>query len=211
LNTYAEYVSLSTRHVYPIRMAKTKLTLSVDKDVLAAARKSRINVSALTEMVLSAVSEIPGAMSPQEELGRYGPFFESLRPILAAYRSSVSVGLFVAADDEVPAKRLTEDLRLYPDGGLAWDPELPLLEEELPRVEFLTPFTILRNLIEEIRTTKAKLGVQDESLHVAQDFVEVLSRHELRKLGRPPAQRVGRRQLASGRERRTRSGRRRHV
>ena len=71
---------------------KQKLTLSISKDVIDKARVEGINISAITEKVLTAITFSPEKNTKDDLIEAYDNFFEALKPFLKKYGTSIRVG-----------------------------------------------------------------------------------------------------------------------
>ncbi len=70
---------------------KSKLTLSLNKDVIQRAKAAGINISEITEKMLTAVTLTPVGNSYDDVIEAYMAFFESIKSILRKYNAEVTV------------------------------------------------------------------------------------------------------------------------
>ena len=71
---------------------KQKLTLAIDKSVIQKAKSEGINISNLTEEILSAVTSNISEHDQNSLVKMYESFFNALKPYLKKYGISVKVG-----------------------------------------------------------------------------------------------------------------------
>ena len=71
---------------------KQKLTLSISKDVINNAKKEGINISAITEQVLKAITFSSGKNTRDDLIEAYENFFEAVKPWLKKFGTSINVG-----------------------------------------------------------------------------------------------------------------------
>ena len=72
---------------------KQKLTIGLSKEVIDRAKAARINISAVTEQVLRALTYEPAGYSNDDVADAYDRLFNSMLPVLDKYGTSVTVGL----------------------------------------------------------------------------------------------------------------------
>jgi hypothetical protein len=70
---------------------KTKLTLSLNKDVIQRAKVAGINISEITEKLLNAVTLTPSGNSYDDVEEAYMAFYESVKNILRKYNAEITV------------------------------------------------------------------------------------------------------------------------
>jgi hypothetical protein len=70
---------------------KTKLTLSLNKDVIQRAKAAGINISEITEKLLTAVTLTPYGNSYDDVIDVYGAFLDSIKVVLWTYGTEVKV------------------------------------------------------------------------------------------------------------------------
>lgn len=71
---------------------KQKLTLAINKDVIEKAKSEGINISKLTEEILTAVTSDVLDYDQGNLVGMYENFFDALKPYLKKYGTSIDVG-----------------------------------------------------------------------------------------------------------------------
>jgi post-segregation antitoxin (ccd killing protein) len=70
---------------------KSKLTLSLNKDVIKRAKAAGINISEITEKLLTAVTLTPSGNTWDDVVEAYMALFESIKKILGKYNAHVTV------------------------------------------------------------------------------------------------------------------------
>src|SRR5215207_5361644 len=70
---------------------KSKLTLSLNKDVIQRAKAAGINISEITEKLLTAVTLTPSGNSYYDVVEAYMAFYESIKSVLGKYGAQVTV------------------------------------------------------------------------------------------------------------------------
>ena len=80
---------------------KQKLTLTVDRDVIEKAKAEGINISAITEQLLRAVTYQPNDGNTIDDVHKaYSALFSEVQTILKQYCTSIMVGDGYDADEE---------------------------------------------------------------------------------------------------------------
>jgi len=75
------------------REDKTKITLSINKQVIDQTREAGIkNISAITESILKALTFSNDKNTKEDVLSAYQGFFKAVQPFLGKYGSSLKVG-----------------------------------------------------------------------------------------------------------------------
>jgi hypothetical protein len=70
---------------------KSKLTLSLNKDVIQRAKAAGINISEITEKLLTTITLKPYGNTYEDVTKAYGGFIQSIRGILGKYHTEVIV------------------------------------------------------------------------------------------------------------------------
>lgn len=71
---------------------KQKLTLSISREIIDKAKAEGINISAITEQILTAITFSPEKNTRDDVEETYTKFFEALKPFLRQYSTSIEVG-----------------------------------------------------------------------------------------------------------------------
>lgn len=102
---------------------KVKLTLSVDKEVVEAAKKLGLNLSDVTENILRGFSFSPGRTDKDELLEKYRNLFDTMKPLLREFGVSVPVGEDYAfyKDEKGHSEPFGFEIRLLSNGVLFID------------------------------------------------------------------------------------------
>jgi hypothetical protein len=77
-----------------MKAERTKLTLSLNKDVIQRAKVAGINISEITEKLLTVVTLTPSGSSYDDVVEAYMAFYEVIKDILRKYGASVTVFIF---------------------------------------------------------------------------------------------------------------------
>ena len=104
-------------------MPKEKLTLSVDKEVVEKAKELGINISELTEKVLSGFTFEPTEVEESQVRAKYMELFETMKPVLQKFKVHVKVAEMIEFDERTHTATTYWSADLYPDGGL-WSSDL---------------------------------------------------------------------------------------
>jgi hypothetical protein len=75
------------------RELKQKITLGLDRIVIEKAKAEGINISAITEELLKAITYEPIGNTKEDVIKAYEALFETAKPILEKYRATVDVGI----------------------------------------------------------------------------------------------------------------------
>jgi len=130
---------------------KQKLTLGISKAVINKAKSAGINISEITEQLLTAMTFSPKGNTRDDVVAAYKVFFDAIQVLLAKYGAEVQVGRYLheGIDEEVVVYLGRKTL--YKE---SFDSGLPI-REEISNVEdvldFLSnPKEILENLIKQL-------------------------------------------------------------
>ena len=133
---------------------KVKLTLSVDKEVVQAAKKLGLNLSDITENILRGFSFSPRRTDKGELLEKYRNLFATMKPLLHEFGISVAVGEdYVFYEDEKGhSEPIDFEIRLLSNGVLFID-ELDHMVNDVSEIDINAlhnPKRILEDLILEL-------------------------------------------------------------
>jgi hypothetical protein len=166
---------------------KQKLTLSVDREVVDKAKNLGINISEITEKVLTGYTS---AEKPDGSLHEaYKKLFDSILPLLKEFECDVQIATsWDYFNDGTPVP--IGEVHLTSDGSFLVE-DFPSSQQyysyDIKKInadEFLSPKKILSNLVNELaRSQETRKAKMDEIL-MAKRIVEAMSKTLLRK---PPA------------------------
>lgn len=162
----------------PVNEQKQKLTLGISKDVIEKAKAENINISAITEQLLKAITYDPKGNTREDVAKAYEVFFQAIRKILHRYSANVEVGEHAIIDSSGSLERFVPIMlnrdELYVD-----------LEGEYPRVSisdqveyFYSPKQILENLIPALVKAAQRNKERLKEFEMAQKFLQVLPDNE---------------------------------
>lgn len=134
---------------------KQKLTLGISKAVIDKAKSAGINISEITEQLLTAMTFSPKGNTRDDVVAAYKVFFDAIQVLLAKYGAEVQVGRIILDD---PHSGIDEEWdvhlgrkTLYKesfDRGIPIYKEVSNVEDVL---DFLSsPKEILENLIKQL-------------------------------------------------------------
>ena len=170
-------------------MPKTKLTLSVDKDVVQKVKELGINISQLTEKTLSGIAVSEGEVSEDQLKKGYEGVFEVLRPILARQEQALDrheTWVEVGAVDEYTRDTHSriEVSRLYLSSAGVHAPELMGGDEILPRIgepggprleDLHPPMKIVSNFLDVLMKAREKKRERVKDLRLAKAIIQRLA------------------------------------
>ena len=165
-------------------MVKEKLTLSVDKEVVEKAKKLGINISDITEKVLTGYTS---AEKPEGNMhDAYTQLFDSILPLLKEFDCRVKIAeSWFDIDEE---QRVPEDETYLTPYGTFFikafaQPEDYYITDikKIPPGEFLTPEKILSNLVNELATCQEKRKEKMDEILMAKRIIDAMSETLLRK------------------------------
>jgi Post-segregation antitoxin CcdA len=78
---------------------KTKLTLSLNKDVIQRAKAAGVNISEITEKLLNLVTLTPAGSSYDDVVEAYLAFYDVIKSILQKYAAEVVVFDYIEKDN----------------------------------------------------------------------------------------------------------------
>lgn len=164
---------------------KQKLTIGLSKEVIDRAKAARINISAVTEQVLRALTYEPAGYSNDDVADAYDKLFKSMLPVLDKYGAfDVMVGQHTNYSDmagEFPIILDGQSTVAHPE-LLIWSPDFLEVEASISITEALPylydPLTILEDLMESLiraaEVNKNKL----QTFKFASRFLKMLSEDE---------------------------------
>ena len=162
---------------------KQKLTLALNKDVIQRAKDAGINISAITEQLLSALTFEPVGNTKSDLVTVYEKFFTSIQTVLDKYNATVRVGkgysYFTTSDKKVE----TEVYDIYLDNKILyiWADyfEEPVLIEVKNEIEnMFSPTEILENLVNSVISGAERNTDTIQEMKFALRFLKTLSNHE---------------------------------
>lgn len=168
---------------------KQKLTLSVDSEIVEKARKLDINISDITEKVLSAFTSSLKNVNKEELYKRYQALFNMMLPLLKKFRVNTRIGNIqiedaggidpnFPEDENIP---MIFDIYLEPHGGFTSDgPEIKNIEDISPE-DFDTPQDIVDNFISSIQEGVDYGKEQFKEIEMAQTIIDALTKPTLWK------------------------------
>ena len=172
-------------------MPKEKLTLSVDKEVVQKAKNLGINISEITEKVLTGYT---AAEKPNDDLyGSYNQLFDSITPLLKEFDCSAKVAegidTMTYKDDKGKTSSYEYEVNIYlcSDGSFYAD-AVDVSFDEIKSIKqkfFLSPEKILSNLVEALANSKKKREEQIKEIQMAKRIIDAMSESLLKK---PPTQ-----------------------
>lgn len=168
-------------------MPKEKLTLSVDKEVVDKAKKLGINISDITEKVLTGYT---AAEKPNNDLYKaYTQLFDSIIPLLKEFDCSVKIaeGIDTVHSTDGEGKKSDYDMEfnfyICSDGSLYNEEFDSTLEgiEQIPRPFFFSPERILANVVAALANSKEKREEQIKEIQMAKRIIDAMSESLLKK------------------------------
>jgi hypothetical protein len=161
-------------------MPKEKLTLTVDKEVVEKAKKLNLNISEITELALKGFTFSPKEADQEALYKSYQNLFDSIRPLLKKFGTSVKVADDWEIDPQTGIQYGDVETTLNSDGSF-W---LWVLEEvhedfkditKIPIGNFLSPKDILSDLIDSLAKAVERDKERLKELELAKRFVDAIS------------------------------------
>jgi len=157
-------------------MEKTKLTLSVDREVVEKAKKIGINISKITEEVLKGFSfEVNSSLETNALLEKYKELFKVMLPLLKKFNTEVKIGSWI---EYTPEPNYIEDIYLTSDGKIgppdSSDVSIDKLNAEHVK-DFDEPKKILMNFIDVLVRTNEKQKENLRELEISKRIIEVFT------------------------------------
>lgn len=169
-------------------LPKEKLTLSVDKEVVDKAKKLGINISDITEKVLTGYT---AAEKPKGNLySAYSELFEAILPLLKEFDCSVKIGegiehMTFTSVDTKETEEIDQPINVFlcSDGSFYVDPIDVTFNgiEQIAQHDFYPPGRILTNLVTALANTKEKREEQVKEILMAKRIIEAMSESLLKK------------------------------
>jgi hypothetical protein len=166
-------------------MPKEKLTLSVDKEVVEKAKRLGINISDITEKVLTGYTS---AEKPEGNIhDAYKQLFDSILLLLKEFdcRVKIAESWFDLGEE---AGRVAEDETYLTPYGTFFIKDFTQSEnyyisdiKRIPAEEFLTPEKILSNLVNEMAKGQEKRKEKMDEILMAKRIVDAMSETLLNK------------------------------
>jgi hypothetical protein len=159
---------------------KQKLTLGISKDVIEKAKLTGINISAITEQVLKAITFEPSGTTKEDITRAYEALFQTALPVIRKYGAEVRVGREpVLIDDAGEISFLFIKLDPSNEFSMLWKESgedsfvATSVEKEL---DYLDPPTkILENLILALTSAAEENKETLKELEIAMRFVRALA------------------------------------
>lgn len=163
---------------------KQKLTLSVDKEIVEKAKKLGINISEITEKVLTGYTS---AEKPDGSIHEaYKQLFDSILPLLKEFDCRVKVAqswFDIDEEQQVPEDEtyLTQHGTFFVQAFI--EPENYNISDikRIPPEEFLTPDKILSNLVNELARSQEKRKEKMDEIMMAKRIIDAMSETLLKK------------------------------
>lgn len=167
---------------------KSKLTLSLNKDVIQRAKAAGINISEITEKLLTTITLKPYGNTYEDVIKAYGGFLQSIRGILGKYHTEV-----IVEKVEYPAEVKADlpdwkDFDVILDENGLWKKSYDDEREEVDyepiddigiAINFLgDPVKLLENIINSLVKAALKNKKQITQLQFALKLVKTLSEEE---------------------------------
>jgi hypothetical protein len=149
------------------KSVKSKLTLSVDKEIIRKAKNLNLNLSEITESVLRSFTYTPNKTDMDSVYNAYQEMFDLMLPLLKEYETDVLVARM--SDLQKNGISFDEDWYLALDGTF-WCPDLELQIEKItsiPTYAFLRPKEILLNFINSLAGAKERRKEKLEEIELA--------------------------------------------
>jgi hypothetical protein len=159
---------------------KQKLTLSVDKEVVEKAKVLGINISDITEKVLTGYTS---AEKPEGNIhDAYKELFDSILPLLKEFECDVQV-----AESWIEVEIPQDETYLTSNGNFHVVSYAPPNEmyisdiKKIPPEEFLSAQEILSNLVNEMAKSQEKRKEKMEEILMAKRIIDAMSESLLKK------------------------------
>lgn len=161
---------------------KSKLTLSVDKEIVNKAKGLGLNLSEITERVLRSFTFTPSKTDRETIYEAYRGMFDIMLPLLKEYDTYVIVAK-TTEDIQDDNTFLELEWELLADGTL-WnsDFEVEYIEiTSIPTYAFLEPPKILFNFITSLANAKERRKEKLEQIELAKRILSAIIDSEPRK------------------------------
>lgn len=151
---------------------KQKLTLSISKDIIEKARAEGINISAITEQILTAITFSPDQNTRDDLIDAYENFFSALRPFLKKYGTSIRVGTVFHEPTGIDLPiRLSGDNLVLDD----IDDSIHTISISSYLSDLDSPIVILENLIPALIQAAQKNKEKMKEFEISLRFLKALS------------------------------------
>jgi Post-segregation antitoxin CcdA/Phage-integrase repeat unit len=156
---------------------KQKLTLSLSKEIIKRAKSRNINISALTENLLSILTYDPTNGSERKEVTEsYEALFDSIRQLLKNYTAKVEIGRLHDVSENDSDSSLGSPILLDSSGlSLLSKKNLEQVSTEEVLHDIYNPIKILENTIQSIIEASDKDKQRTRELRLALRLVRSLS------------------------------------
>lgn len=168
-------------------MPKEKLTLSVDKEVVEKAKKIGINISDITEKVLTGYTS---AEKPEGSLhDAYQQLFDSILPLLKEFDCSVKIaeGTETVEFTDTNGKKIEQempiDFYLESDGSF-WMDQYETTLKDIKKISahyFLSPQKILSNIVDVLARSEEDRKERMKEILMAKRLIDAMSETLVRK------------------------------
>ncbi len=157
---------------------KSKLTLSVDKEIVSKAKSLGLNLSEITESVLRSFTFTPSNTDRESIYEAYMGMFNLMVPLLKEYDITVTVAR--TANLQNDGSVFEEEWELTQSGSL-WctDTETGINDiKEIPTYDFLDPTKILYNFISSLANAKEQRMERLEQIELAKRILSAIINSE---------------------------------
>lgn len=163
---------------------KSKLTLSVDKEIVNKAKNLGLNLSEITENVLRSFTFTPSKTDRESIYEAYRGMFDLMLPLLKEYDTYVIVAKTTDLQDDNTILEL--EWELIADGTL-WNSDFEVEYKEvtsMPTYAFLEPTKILFNFITSLANAKERRKEKLEQIELAKRILSAIIESEPRDINK---------------------------
>jgi hypothetical protein len=163
---------------------KQKLTLSVDKEVVEKAKKLGINISEITEKVLTGYTS---AEKPEGSIhDAYKQLFDSILPLLKEFDCKVKIAEswmdINEFQQEIEDETYLTQYNTFLIRGCMGQEDYYISDiKRLPPGDFLPPEKILSNLVNELAKNQEKRKERMDEISMAKRIIDAMSETLLKK------------------------------
>jgi hypothetical protein len=172
-----------------LALPKEKLTLSVDKEVVDKAKNLGINISEITEKILTGYTS---AQKPSGSIfDAYEDLFNSIKFLLKEFDCRVKVAQTLIEDEDscfVEQEYFLTQYGTFFVHVLIGPPQESHFISDIKKIDprdFLTPDKILSNLLKELVQAQEKREEKMEELLMAKRIIDAMSESLLKKSTQP--------------------------
>jgi len=168
-------------------LAKEKVNLTIDAEVVKQAKEQGINMSQFTEKMLRGYT---AARKPEGDVYEaYSQLFELIVPLLKEFDCRVQVAertystlIGDGRGNEIEIKK-TNNIYIMTDGSLYLDDDDRYFENirEIHKEHFFEPKKILSNLIIALSKSKEARDKQLNEIFMAKNIIEAMSKRLVKK------------------------------